>query len=277
MSIWPKWSTVVSTMRRRSSGTSRSPGMTRSVSEATARRFVSLRAVRATRAPRSRKARTHAAPIPSDAPVTRATLPSIRMEGRAGEAIIVHMPQQLLPLFPLETVLFPRTPLPLHIFEDRYKEMMREILAGDGEFGVVQAGEKGIVNTGCTAVVDKIMRRYDDGRMDLVAVGRRRFEIMELDDERRLKVLQGYREMVDMSIPQSYQQPTLTDPQLSFQLAQCLPDLTFRQVLLATRSEGERMQQIAAFLDKWLPGQRRTAHVRAVAPLNGHGKAPDSL
>ncbi|HZU28803.1 MAG TPA: LON peptidase substrate-binding domain-containing protein [Bryobacteraceae bacterium] len=209
------------------------------------------------------------------------------------------MPQQLLPLFPLETVLFPRTPLPLHIFEDRYKEMMREILAGDGEFGVVQAGEKGIVNTGCTAVVDKIMRRYDDGRMDLVAVGRRRFEIMELDDERqflrgavsffddeefepvddqvRLKVLQGYREMVDMSIPQSYQQPTLTDPQLSFQLAQCLPDLTFRQVLLATRSEGERMQQIAAFLDKWLPGQRRTAHVRAVAPLNGHGKAPDSL
>lgn len=209
------------------------------------------------------------------------------------------MPQDLLPLFPLETVLFPRTPLPLHIFEDRYKEMMGEVLEKGIEFGVVQAGEKGIVNMGCTAVVEKVLREYPDGRLDLLTVGRRRFEIIVLDDERsflrgsvdffddddfapvddaiRRKVLEAYREIVDLSIPQPYQHPELTDPQLSFRLAQCVPDLSFRQTLLATRSECDRMQQIASFFSKWLPEQRVTAHIRAVAPLNGHGKVPDSL
>src|SRR5579884_1206656 len=99
-------------------------------------------------------------------------------------AIIVHMAQELLPLFPLETVLFPRTPLPLHIFEDRYKEMMNEAIERKTEFGVVQAGEKGIVNTGCTAAIDKVLRRYPDGRLDLLTSGRRRFEILDLDDGR---------------------------------------------------------------------------------------------
>lgn len=201
-----------------------------------------------------------------------------------------------MPLFPLETVLFPRTPLPLHIFEDRYKEMMREIIDAQGEFGVVQSGEKGIVNMGCTAMVEKVLRSYPDGRLDLLAVGRRRFEILSLDDERsflrgaveyyddeefapcedgiRRKVLQGFNEMVDLAIPQSYQHPELSDPQLSFQLAQSIPDLKLRQTLLATRSECERMQHIARFFEKWLPEQRLTAHIRSIAPLNGHGKSP---
>jgi len=209
------------------------------------------------------------------------------------------MPKDLLPLFPLEMVLFPRTPMPLHIFEERYKEMMNEVIEAQGEFGIVQAGEKGIVNMGCTASIEKVLRRYPDGRLDLLAVGRRRFEIVLLDDERsflrgsvdffddeefdpvaepvRRKVLEAYSEMVDLSIPEGYQHPELTDPQLSFQLAQCVPDLKFRQTLLATRSEAGRMQQIAQYLEKWLPGQRVTAHIRKVAPLNGHAKAPESL
>src|SRR5207244_3608670 len=53
------------------------------------------------------------------------------------EAIIVHMEQPLLPLFPLNVVLFPRTPLPLHIFEERYKEMIAEAIESHTEFGVV--------------------------------------------------------------------------------------------------------------------------------------------
>src|ERR1700675_741365 len=94
------------------------------------------------------------------------------------------MQQELLPLFPLPVVLFPRTPLPLHIFEERYKEMIRDVLDSHAEFGVVLAGEKGIVNMGCTAIVDNVLKRYPDGRMDLLAVGRRRFEILQLDDEK---------------------------------------------------------------------------------------------
>ena len=50
--------------------------------------------------------------------------------------------------------------------------------------GVVLAGEKGICNSGCTAVVDKVLERYPDGRMDLLTIGRRRFEIVTLDDDK---------------------------------------------------------------------------------------------
>ena len=94
------------------------------------------------------------------------------------------MQEELLPLFPLQVVLFPRTALPLHIFEERYKQMIGEVLRGKSEFGVVQAGEKGIVNTGCTASVEKILKKYPDGRMDLITIGRRRFEIILLNDEK---------------------------------------------------------------------------------------------
>ena len=61
----------------------------------------------------------------------------------------------LLPLFPLRVVVFPRTPLPLHIFEERYKEMVGEAIRARTEFGVVLAKEDGIVNAGCTVVVDR--------------------------------------------------------------------------------------------------------------------------
>src|SRR5690349_22487870 len=94
------------------------------------------------------------------------------------------MQQGLLPLFPLQVVLLPGSELPLHIFEDRYKEMIGEVLREKREFGVVLASEKGIVNTGCTATIDRVLRRYPDGRMDIIARGRRRFEILLLNDER---------------------------------------------------------------------------------------------
>src|SRR5581483_8862117 len=94
------------------------------------------------------------------------------------------MGTQLLPLFPLSVVLLPAMPLPLHIFEDRYKEMIGDVIPVDGEFGVVLAKEDGIVNIGCTAAVLQVVRKYPDGRMDLVAAGRRRFQIQSLDEEK---------------------------------------------------------------------------------------------
>ena len=79
------------------------------------------------------------------------------------------MQQELLPLFPLEVVLFPRTQFPLHIFEDRYKEMIGDAVRDNSEFGIVLTAEKGIVSTGCTAVVEEVTQRYPDGRLDIVA------------------------------------------------------------------------------------------------------------
>jgi hypothetical protein len=242
----------------------------------------------------------------------------------------------LLPLFPLQVVLLPGAELPLHIFEDRYKEMMREVIRDRLEFGVVLANEKGIVNTGCTATVDQVLRQYPDGRMDLLTRGRRRFEIVRLNDERTFlrgsvdffdddesapappeiqkRAIDGYRQLQglsesaspkspqamdpresleaisssdptsgshqDTSLPGSPEATNLpgspeainkNDPQLSFRLAEPVPDLGFRQTLLATRSEAERLRQLADYLPAYLHRQRRIQHMKEVAPKNGHG------
>ena len=96
------------------------------------------------------------------------------------------MQESLIPLFPLEVVLFPGQPLPLHIFEERYKIMIRECLATEGprEFGVVLAKPDGIANVGCTAEVVEVVRSYADGRMDIVAAGKRRFEVLFVDENK---------------------------------------------------------------------------------------------
>ncbi|HEY2013706.1 MAG TPA: LON peptidase substrate-binding domain-containing protein, partial [Bryobacteraceae bacterium] len=94
------------------------------------------------------------------------------------------MSSRLIPLFPLQVVVFPRTQLPLHIFEDRYKEMVGAAIEESSEFGIVLAREDGIVNAGCTVVVEKVVERYPDGRMDIVTRGQRRFEIVGLNEDK---------------------------------------------------------------------------------------------
>src|SRR5256884_6235900 len=90
----------------------------------------------------------------------------------------------LIPLFPLDVVLLPGTPLPLHIFEPRYKEMIGECLAESSPFGVIRALEEGIAEVGCTAEIITVTKEYPDGRMDLVAEGRDRFEVLSLNQDR---------------------------------------------------------------------------------------------
>ena len=94
------------------------------------------------------------------------------------------MPARHIPLFPLQAVVFPRTRLPLHIFEERYKEMIGNAIRDHSEFGVVLAKENGIVSAGCTVMVEKVLETYPDGRMDILTRGVRRFEIVELSGEK---------------------------------------------------------------------------------------------
>ena len=198
----------------------------------------------------------------------------------------------LLPLFPLQVVLLPGAELPLHIFEERYKEMIGEVIRDRIEFGVILASEKGIVNTGCTAMIDKVLREYPDGRLDIIARGRRRFEIVMLNDERaflrgtveyfdddeespiapevRQRAIEGYNEVSKESLD-------LDQPQLSFRLAQPVADLGFRQSMLTSRSEADRMRQLADFFPVHNLRQKRIQHVREVAPRNGHGRGVSGI
>ncbi|MCC6862613.1 MAG: LON peptidase substrate-binding domain-containing protein [Bryobacterales bacterium] len=202
------------------------------------------------------------------------------------------MQSRLLPLFPLNVVIFPRTELPLHIFEERYKEMVGEAIRENSEFGIVLARGEGIVNTGCTVVVEKVLKRHPDGRLDIMTRGSRRFEVVSLNDEK--SYLRGEVEFFDDDEPgpgpaelqqralaqfeslaefgiEGMASPAVDDPQLSFQLAQAVPDLDFRQTLLSSRSERERLKQLTAFLADFVPRQRLILRMRQLAPLNGHG------
>ncbi len=205
------------------------------------------------------------------------------------------MAQQLLPLFPLSVVLLPAMPLPLHIFEDRYKEMMADVIAEEGEFGVVLAKDEGIVNIGCTASVVNVLRKYPDGRLDLLAAGQRRFRIESLDQEKaylrasveffddedvsdvpkelRSKAGAAYRKLADMERPDSEDESDLEKAsRLSFHMARFISDLDKRQTVLSLRSEIERLQYLVKIVPQYLAQQEHIALAKRVAPQNGHAK-----
>ncbi len=199
----------------------------------------------------------------------------------------------LLPLFPLELVLFPHTPLPFHIFEERYKEMIGECMAKDEEFGVVLVRGNGVVRTGCTASVLEVVRRHEDGKLDILTLGRRRFHLNSIHSRRSF--LEGaveYFDDVDLRSTQpevaraaiashsellrlagSEEEPAELDhPELSFQLAQISADLDFRQILLEIRSEADRMERVAEHLALLVRQRSVGQAMKKIARSNGHGK-----
>jgi Lon protease-like protein len=206
----------------------------------------------------------------------------------------------LLRLFPLELVLFPETPLPLHIFEPRYKQMISECLQQKEPFGVIRLlpGEKvnRLVEFGCTAEINDILRTYPDGRMDILTTGRRRFELMEInedkdfirgqveffddDDENAItsKELENIRKRV-LELHASLllltdSEDTATDEKtnlLSFHLAAALPvDLDFKQSLLEMRSEPERLKLLLDYYNKIIPKLKMMELGRKRAGGNGY-------
>ncbi len=96
------------------------------------------------------------------------------------------MRPERIPLFPLNVVLLPGAALPLHIFEPRYRQMVKNCLKEKSEFGMLLSLPKGVVRVGCTAKIAEVAKRYDDGRMDILTVGRAPFRAVELFTENPL-------------------------------------------------------------------------------------------
>lgn len=94
-----------------------------------------------------------------------------------------------LPLFPLNVVLFPGMPLPLHIFEERYKDMIGDCIDNKRPFGVVLIREGPEVGGGAipfrmgTSARIVQVERLDDGRMNLMTQGERRFQVVEITQQ----------------------------------------------------------------------------------------------
>ncbi len=189
----------------------------------------------------------------------------------------------LLPIFPLELVLFPGVPLPLHLFEPRYKEMITECLDLKKPFGIVRASDSGVADIGCTAGILQVTKKYEDGRMDILTRGVERFELISVNEDRSF--LQGEISVIEDEPDPAPQQviedavrlhaeiaklagaeptgPDDTGRNLSFLLAGSLPlDLDFKQKLLTTRSETQRLQAVVRYLQAVLPAMRRSAKAR---------------
>ncbi len=203
------------------------------------------------------------------------------------------MQEGLLPIFPLEVVLLPHTPLPLHIFEERYKEMIGECLDSGGEFGVVLAKGGGVLRVGCTASIEKVLERHDDGRLDILTLGQRRFEIESIDTERSYfrahvaffddddyepakpqlihDAIEVYEELARLT-ESELEPPDSDHPELSFLLAHITADLGFRQTLLQIRSEAQRMERVAEHLRLLILRQKTRDEMKKIIRANGHGK-----
>ena len=200
----------------------------------------------------------------------------------------------LLPLFPLEVVLLPGATLPLHIFEERYKLMIGEALEGHSEFGIVLAKGRSLANLGCSAEIEKVVKRYEDGRLDILTAGRRRFEILFLDDQKPYlqaavhfiddetaaaparEVIARLRELCARAaeyVPSMEAVAGDEEALNSFQIAAVVPtDLDFKQRLLGQRSEAERMATLNEYLEKLVPRLQTTRKAEAVSRGNGHGR-----
>ncbi len=199
----------------------------------------------------------------------------------------------LLPLFPLDLVLLPGAALPLHIFEPRYKEMIGECLASEALFGVIRALGEGVAEIGCTAEIVTVTKGYSDGRMDLIAEGRKRFEVLALDrgrsflqaeillvpdvlsvpnDDATARAVAAHRAILALA-GATQDLSEAKAGALSFYIAASLPlNLDFKQKLLAMRAESERILAVAEYLEGILPNLRRATLAREKAGGNGHAR-----
>jgi Lon protease-like protein len=97
----------------------------------------------------------------------------------------VHVTETVkIPIFPLGVVLLPDMVLPLHIFEERYKQMIFECRTEERPFGIVLFDGQSIRSVGCMAWITEVVKRYDDGRMDILTRGGERFVIREVIQDR---------------------------------------------------------------------------------------------
>ena len=205
------------------------------------------------------------------------------------------MREELLPLFPLQVVLFPNSSLPLHIFEERYKILISECLAEEREFGINLVNDNVVADVGCTTVVKEVTKRYDDGRMDIVVQGRRRYMLRRYDTlmaPYRIGVVE-YLNVSDESVDEDLAQATVSlynklitavykgkvalvsathvSRELSFILAQKAGmELAQRQRLLETRTENERLGMLHSYLVDVLPRVQEYQHMERVVHSDGY-------
>lgn len=197
-----------------------------------------------------------------------------------------------LPLFPLELVLYPGERLPLHIFEPRYREMIHFCLETGNPFGVVLEEDDRLVDVGCTAEIDRVLNRYEEGRLDVLIEGVERFHVQRVYHDRdyltadvtllaepeeplhhhlRERVITQHMRLLELAgrtvRPSLYQDVSA----LSFLIA-ANAGLTPRQKqeVLELHRENERIEYLVDYLEALIPAVKRQEELRELIQSNGH-------
>jgi len=141
---------------------------------------------------------------------------------------------ELIPLFPLQTVLLPGATLPLHLFEPRYRQLAVDLLNGtvpDRRFGIIAIRNSAVREVedldhvhpiGCTALLGE-SERLPDGRFDIVTTGERRFRVLDIDNGRAPYLLGSIEWVDDDPVPDDAARAVegLSDAALSAHAAYC--------------------------------------------------------
>jgi Lon protease-like protein len=202
--------------------------------------------------------------------------------------------ESLLGLFPLGIVLLPGEVVPLHIFEERYKSLIEE-RRDKGEFGIVLSEDDALRECGCAARVAEVVETLEDGRMNILAQGGRRFRLLELrepddpeagymsalveyyDDaipdtpaQLRDAALDVFRRMLLLMGVESPREPAGEAP-LSFRIAAALDfGAPLKQELLESLSEEQRLETLLTTMKALLP--RLELRKEREAAIRGNGK-----
>ena len=177
-----------------------------------------------------------------------------------------------IPLFPLNIVVLPFEEVPLHIFEPRYKKMIKESIENDTPFGIVLNNNGSIDNIGCSLNVTKIIKHYKTGEYDLIATGNKCFQVLDkvkkddlwigdieymdapiIENDKILKLVQNkYLELL-IKLGKEENFEIYLEREISFQflIGITLP-LDLKRNILLLENESERLLYINDLFDKVL-------------------------
>jgi len=203
-----------------------------------------------------------------------------------------------IPLFPLGIVLFPGSFYPLHIFEEKYKTLVNKCINENTYFGVNLINSDKMFNVGCTAKIAKVLAKFDDGRMDVMISGGRRYSMHSVNEHEKPYYTANVEYFDDIDSTQI--DPDLFDEcvgmynkvmeviyngegelflqhtyageaNLSFLMAQ-KAGLTInqKQDILEMRSENQRLKYLHSHLGSVIPKIREAEQIQKVISMDGY-------
>lgn len=201
-----------------------------------------------------------------------------------------------LGLFPLGIVMLPHASLPLHIFEERYKDLINDCENNHSFFGINLINTKNMNDIGCSARIEKILRRYDDGKIDVIVEGVQRYKLLnfsegeksyfigeieyyndideEIDTELLTESIEMFNEIVSKITTvkiDKFDNKIFDFNQPSFLIAQKSGlSIKQRQNLLEIQSENVRLQTLIDHLRRLMPIVKETELLSQIVKNDGY-------